>query len=150
MAFESAYYFQNNNSFTFVFRFDDEEEAHFLTRWETTLQCASQPSSSLRTVCWKEEKKKKQNQQRKKKWRFLQDDVEIVAVCRCRLPRQDATEPSSGCRAGLFSAAGSGRSAVSVTPKLWKLVGIFLFMWLLRRAKFEWFVFVYFFCMFDQ
>lgn len=32
-------------------------------------------------------KKKKQNQQRGKKWRFLQDDVEIVAVCRCRLPR---------------------------------------------------------------
>lgn len=51
MAFESAYFKNNNNSFTFVFRSDDEEEAHFLTRWEMTLYRASQPSSSLRTVC---------------------------------------------------------------------------------------------------
>lgn len=66
MAFGSAY-FKNNNSFTFIFRFDDEEEAHFLTRWEIALYCASQPSSSLRTVCWKEKKTKT----RKKKWCFF-------------------------------------------------------------------------------
>lgn len=29
--------FENNHSFTFVFRFDDEEETHFLTRWEMAL-----------------------------------------------------------------------------------------------------------------
>lgn len=122
MAFESAY-FKNNNSFTFVFRFDDEEEAHFLMMGKRPLLCV--PAFLVTQDCLL---KGKENQNQEKKWHFLQDDVEIVAVFRCRLPRQDATEHSTECRVGLFSAVGSCLSAVSVMPKLWKLVGIFLFM----------------------
>lgn len=47
-----------NNGVTFVFRSDDEEEAHFLTRWEITPCHVSQPSTTLWMSPWGEKKRR--------------------------------------------------------------------------------------------
>lgn len=72
--FERTFY----NRFMSVFRFDDEEEAHFLTRWEITpYPCV--PTFHVTQDCPLEKKKKKE-ESRRAKTAFSSGHLEIVAV----------------------------------------------------------------------
>lgn len=76
-----------NNTSHFCFQIWWWRRSSFFDKVGNYPYCVSQPSTSLRIVCWKEKMAKPQ--QRLKR-RFLKDIVEIVVLCRCRLPSQDA------------------------------------------------------------